>query len=977
MKDLWEFTENLGEFVYVSDADNYELVYMNKKLREMLKVSGEEYKGKKCYEILQHCGSPCAICNNDEIRPNEFCEWLYYNPILKKNLSIKDTLIEKDGRRYRMEIAININPQEWQAYVVKDDEDLTAIANEALRIALKKENPEESIALYLEYIGKILNGERTYIFEKNPNGTDSNTYEWVSTNAIPMKERLQNLPPEICATWYKNFSEDKCIVIKDLEEIRENDPAVYETLKMQDISSLVVVPLYETGKIIGFYGVDNPAAIFLDRAQDVLQVMAYYIAGSIRQRNLIFRLRLEEQKKTAIALQQEMTSLVASQTREYLDIINEIIGSGMWTMNFDEQGKMQEVSWHQKFREMIGFENTEDFPDTFEAWSSRIYPEDKEATLAAYWDCVKGKSEFDVKYRLLKKNGEYDWFRMRGETSRYLNGSTRLITGTFVNITEKHKNELALEEACRAANRANAAKTEFLASMSHDIRTPLNAIIGMTAIAAANLDDIEKVQHCLSKITVSSKHLLNLINEVLDMNKIESGKLSLNKSTFSLVNLIEDFISISKPLVKNKRQEFFVDIRHIEHENVIGDASRIQQCLMNFMSNAVKYTGEEGRIKLLITERPTNRAKFTCYEFIFEDNGIGMSEEFLEHLFEPFTRASDDERAMKQQGTGLGMSITRNIVQMMDGDIKVESRLNKGTKFTVTIFLEIQDKESAIKLEALSNLPILVVDDDKIACESTCFILNELGMRGEWVLSGKEAVQKVMERHEEAQDFFAVIVDWKMPGMDGVQTTRAIREAVGKDVPIIIISAYDWSDIESDAKEAGANAFISKPIFKSKVARTFSELTSKENPASDESNSIPLEKYREKKFSGKRVLLAEDNEVNAEIAKEILGMAGLEVEVAWNGKEAVEKLFDSDCANPRKKFDIVFMDIQMPIMDGYGAATKIRQADSEYLQKIPIVAMTANAFAEDVQRARSVGMNEHVAKPLDFDRLLSVLNKFL
>lgn len=977
MKDFWEFTENLSELVYLSDADNYELVYMNKKLREMLGISGEEYKGKKCYKMLQHCGSPCAMCNNDELRPNEFCEWLYYNPIWKKNFSIKDTLIEKDGRRYRMEIAINVNPQEWQAYVVKNGEDLTAIANEALRIALKKENPEDSIALYLEYIGKILNGERTYVFEKNPDGTDSNTYEWVSTNSVPMKEKLQDLPPEICATWYKKFSEDKCIVIKDLEEIRETDSAPYETLKMQGISSLVVVPLYDAGKVIGFYGVDNPAGNFLNHAQDILQMMAYYIVSSIRQRNLIFRLRLEEQKKIAIALQQEMTSIVASQTREYLDIINEIIGSGMWVMDFDENGKIQKVSWHQKFRQMIGFESTEDFPDTFEAWADRIYPEDKEATLAAYWDCVNGKNKLDVKYRLLKKNGEYDWFRMRGETSRSLDGSVRLITGTFVNITEKRKNELALEEACRVAERANAAKTEFLASMSHDIRTPLNAIIGMTAIAAANLGDMEKVQHCLSKITVSSKHLLSLINEVLDMNKIESGKLSLNKSTFSLVSLVEDFISISKPLVKNKRQEFLVDIRHIEHENVIGDSSRIQQCLMNFMSNAVKYTGEEGSIKLLITERPTNREKIACYEFIFEDNGIGMSEEFIGHLFEPFTRASDDERAMKQQGTGLGMSITHNIVRMMDGDIKVESRLNKGTKFTMTIFLEIHDNEDSIKLESLSDLPVLVVDDDQSACESTCFVLNELGMSGEWVLSGKEAVRKVLERHEAAQDFFAVIVDWKMPEMDGLQTTRAIHEAVGEDVPIIIISAYDCSEIENEAREAGASAFLSKPIFKSKVARIFSELTDKENSASDEAEPIPLEKYRERKFSGKRALLTEDNEVNAEIAKEILEMAGLQTEIAWNGKEAVEKLFESDRADSQKKFDIVFMDIQMPIMDGYETAKKIRESDSEYLRKIPIVAMTANAFAEDVQKARSAGMNEHVAKPLDFDRLLFVLNKFL
>lgn len=529
--------------------------------------------------------------------------------------------------------------------------------------------------------------------------------------------------------------------------------------------------------------------------------------------------------------------------------------------------------------------------------------------------------------------------------------------------------KIALQDAYVAANQANAAKTEFFSSMSHDIRTPINAIIGMTAIAGTHLDDKERVADCLSKITISSKHLLGLINEVLDMNKIESGKLSLTAEEFNLSELVDNLLTMSKPQIEEKRHKFSVTIQGVEHEKVIGDSQRIQQVFMNLISNAVKYTPEGGKIQLLISEKPANSAKMGCYEFIFQDNGIGMSQEFLPSLFEPFARAKDI-RVEKMQGTGLGMPITKNIVQMMNGDIKVESKLDEGSKFTVTIFLELQDPDENAKIQEFADLPILVVDNDEIACESTCNVLMELGFKGEWVLSGMEAVALVTKHHEEKQDFFAVIIDWKMPEMDGIATTKEIRRCVGKEVPIIIISAYDWSDIELEARAAGANAFISKPLFKSRMVHLFKSLLGSE-PVQQSTDT--LEDFVQKDFVGKRTLLVEDNELNAEISGEILSMTGLSVEYARDGKEALDILATCE----EGYFDIVFMDIQMPIMNGYEATRAIRELPGDYTKKVPIIAMTANAFAEDVQAAKDAGMNEHIAKPIDFQQLMSTMRKWL
>jgi len=540
-------------------------------------------------------------------------------------------------------------------------------------------------------------------------------------------------------------------------------------------------------------------------------------------------------------------------------------------------------------------------------------------------------------------------------------------------ITEAKKKQeeqqQALRAAYEAANHASAAKSSFLANMSHDIRTPMNGIIGMTAIAGAHLDDKERVADCLSKIMIASKHLLGLLNEVLDMSKIESGKIELQNEAFSLPDLVNDLITIVKPQIEAKHHEFTVSVKGIEHEEVIGDSQRIQQVFLNLLTNAVKYTPEGGKVQLILSEKPYHRKDIGYYEIIFEDNGIGMSKEFLERLFEPFARA-EDGRVAKIPGTGLGMTITRNIVQLMNGRIDVKSEPDKGTKFTVTIFLKLQDGKELASYDRLLDLPILVVDDDEMACESSCEMLKELGMLSEYVLCGEDAVKRVLDRHEADDDFFAVILDWKMPGMDGMAVTREIRRQVGEDVPIIIISAYDWSEIEVSARAAGANAFLSKPLFKSKMVYLFKEILENEKHLQ---SLTTLKEIQKDNFSGKRALLVEDNELNAEIAGEILSMTGLEIEYAKDGKEALDKMTEAEAGY----YDILFMDIQMPIMDGYEATRAIRGLPGDYPKKVPIIAMTANAFMADVQACKAAGMDEHIAKPLDLDNLFKILNQWL
>ena len=567
----------------------------------------------------------------------------------------------------------------------------------------------------------------------------------------------------------------------------------------------------------------------------------------------------------------------------------------------------------------------------------------------------KGRWE---KYSLIKLNMDGD--------------DTRRVLAAVEDVTSLKKEEMekrnALEQAFRDAESANNAKMDFLSRMSHDIRTPMNAIIGLTAIAETHIDDRERIKDCLAKITTAGRHLLSLINEVLDMSKIESGKFSLSESEFNLSDLLDDVLEIIRPSVNEKKQNFTVRAENIRHEDVIGDSLRVRQIFVNILSNAVKYTGEGGDITLTITEKTNPHSMLGCYEFVFEDNGIGMSEDFLKRLFVPFERA-EDVRTSKIQGTGLGMPIVRNIVRAMDGTIRVKSTPGKGSRFTVVISLKLQEVEHNAE-QRLSGRLVLVADDDAASCDNTCAALNGLGMKGSPVTNAKEAVEAVCAAHNRKQEYYAVILDRNMQDMDGIQMAKEIREKTGPDGPVIFLTALDWSDIEDSARAAGVDEFISKPLFKSKLRSAFIHMLPEENGQEEKSQLTQMGGID---LSGRRALLVEDNEINMEIASEILGMTGLSLEKAENGKRGVELFSESE----EGWYSIIFMDIQMPVMNGYEAAAAIRALPRSDAKTIPVVAMTANAFSEDVQDALGAGMNEHISKPLEIDRLVQILQKWL
>ena len=518
-----------------------------------------------------------------------------------------------------------------------------------------------------------------------------------------------------------------------------------------------------------------------------------------------------------------------------------------------------------------------------------------------------------------------------------------------------------------AAQAANDAKSQFLSSISHDIRTPMNAIIGMTTIASTRLDDKERVKDCLNKIATSSRHLLGLINDVLDMSKIENGKFTINKEPVCLSDFMHDFISIIQPQVKAKHLELDLSILGIEDEIVITDSLRLHQIMQNIMSNAIKFTRENGKISLRMEQAPYDREGYSLYVFRFSDNGIGMSEEFQKVIFQPFERAATST-VSKTEGTGLGMSITKSIVDLMGGSISVTSRFNEGTTIKVSIPIEKEKQKEFIATDLLKDLRCLIVDDDRDVCENTVLLLKEIGMHSEWVLNGADAVVYVESAHKRHLDYNAVILDWQMPDMDGIETARRIRNKVGDTLPIIILSAYDWTEIEDEAREVGITAFLAKPLFKSRLYETMRNTLMPTPDTQMEQNGL----IAHDKASG-RILLVEDNTLNAEIAQTLLTDYGLHVDVASDGNEALE-FFRADT----NKYDIIFMDVQMPVMDGYHATAAIRDLESKNSKHshTVIIGMSANAFKEDVDKALACGMDDYITKPIDIKKLQNLLRKF-
>ena len=532
----------------------------------------------------------------------------------------------------------------------------------------------------------------------------------------------------------------------------------------------------------------------------------------------------------------------------------------------------------------------------------------------------------------------------------------------YFSITRSQMNEL--EKARQAALEANKAKSEFLANMSHDIRTPMNAIVGMTAIATAHIDDRKQVENCLRKITLSSKHLLGLINDVLDMSKIESGKLTLTTEQISLKEVVEGIVNIMQPQVKTKKQTFDIHVENIFTENVWCDGIRLNQVLLNLLSNATKYTPEGGSIQLSLSEEKSPKGEnYVRIHINVRDNGIGMSPEFLKRIYESYSRA-DGTRIHKTEGAGLGMAITKYIVDAMEGTIEIQSEPDKGSEFLLTF-----DFEKADAMEIDMVLPawnMLVVDDDELLCKTAMDALKSIGIKAEWTLSGEKAIELVIEHHKKREDYQIILLDWKLPGMNGIQAAREIRRNLGDEVPILLISAYDWSEFEAEAREAGISGFISKPLFKSTLYHALCQYMDVGTEHEQTLNqNIDL--------SGRRILLAEDNELNWEVAKELLSDLGVELDWAEDGRICLDKFQKS----PEGYYDIILMDIRMPHMTGYEATQAIRGLAHPDALSIPIIAMSADAFSDDIQHCLECGMNAHIAKPIDVIELTRLLKRYL
>ena len=602
-----------------------------------------------------------------------------------------------------------------------------------------------------------------------------------------------------------------------------------------------------------------------------------------------------------------------------------------------------------------------------------VYPEDQallRQTVSAQWliEELGAKRLCYANYRTVCGE-EMEYFQIKAVCAGVWDQRRGIVLG-LRSVDAETRGEMEkkslLEDALLQANRASKAKSVFLSNMSHDIRTPMNAIVGFTALAITHIEQREQVAGYLQKIMTSGNHLLSLINDILDMSRIESGKVQIKEQECNLAELTHNLCNIIQPQVKAKQLELFIDTFDVVNEDVIADPLKLSQVFVNLLSNAVKYTPAGGTVGFRIQQSTTFHRGYGDYVFIIKDNGIGMSAEFVEHIFEPFEREASTTKT-GIQGTGLGMAITKNIVDMMGGTITVQSEKGKGSEFRVGLSLKLQDLEkNAAQIAELEGLRAIVVDDDCDSCESVAQMLQQVGLRAEWTTSGKEAVYRAKSAHDHGDPYHTYIIDWHMPEMSGVETTRRVRAVIGDEAPIIILTAYDWTDIEEEARQAGVTAFCAKPLFMSDLKSALllaNNLIEKEEEVS----------WTQVDFNNKRVLVVEDNELNREIAEEILEEIGFIVETAPDGTDAVEMFSRSE----EYHYDAILMDVQMPVMDGYEATRTIRALHREDAQKIPIIAMTANAMEEDKEMALKNGMDAHIAKPLDISLFLEVLGRYL
>ncbi|MGN1410643.1 MAG: response regulator [Eubacteriales bacterium] len=628
----------------------------------------------------------------------------------------------------------------------------------------------------------------------------------------------------------------------------------------------------------------------------------------------------------------------------------------------------------KEIREM-DFKTSDEFFDMYRKSVIRYTHPDYRDEMIRYADenyireVLRDSKRHSCRFLHTGKNGEYQWLELVLIKFSKAEEEISDIAFAFLNVDkeerEKENQRKALVDALAAAEHANRAKTAFLNNMSHDIRTPMNAIIGYTALAASHLDNTEAIKDYLHKISVSSSHLLSLINDVLDMSRIESGRVKIEEKDVHLPDVLHDLRTIIQSNIASKQQDLYIDTQDIIHEDIITDKLRLNQILLNIVSNAIKFTPVGGTISIRVSEKACSLSGYTTFEFRIKDNGIGMSEEFQKHIFESFTR-EQTATVSGIQGTGLGMAITKNILDMMGGTITVRSEEGKGSEFIVMLDCKLSD--TVVKYEPISELQgarALVADDDTGTCMSVSKMLKQIGMRADWTVSGREAVVRAKEAYDEKDEFKVYIIDWLMPDMNGVETVRRIRKVIGDSTPIIILTAYDWSDIEEEAREAGVTAFVMKPLFMSELREVLTRPVRVEIKKEEKPKNVD--------FAGKRILLVEDNELNQEIAAEILNEAGFVVDVANDGIAAVDKMASAASDH----YDLILMDVQMPRMNGFIATREIRTLSDSKKANIPIIAMTANAFDEDKNLAFEAGMDGFVSKPINIDALMNILKDIL
>lgn len=673
-------------------------------------------------------------------------------------------------------------------------------------------------------------------------------------------------------------------------------------------------------------------------------------------------LRENEELKDALArIEKNQKKL-----EEIEDIIS-TVNIGLWRMELfdDETPRLTADREMQKLLAIEGLDLTPE--ETYNAWYSRI----KETSIPSVAACVNemiAEKKSEVTYEWVHPVYGEQFVRCGG-TAILVEGKGYVLRGYHSNVTkevqeeQRHKQELA--DALSASQHANKAKTTFLNNMSHDIRTPMNAIIGFTTLAATHIDSKERVQDCLNKIMTSSNHLLSLINDVLDMSRIESGRVSIEEKEQHLSSIMHELRNILQSDIRARRLSFFIDTVDVADENIVCDKLRLNQVLLNCMSNAIKFTAPGGTVGIRIVQKKGAPEGYARFEFIIKDTGIGMSPEFAEHVFEPFTR-EESSTVSGIPGTGLGMSITKNIVDMMGGTISVTSKKNVGTEFTISLCFKLGSHPRCYnKIANLDGMRALVADDNMDSCTSVSKMLSTIGMNPDWTMSGREAVYKAKFAYEIGSPYKAFIIDWLMPDMNGVEVVRRIRAEIGNDTPIIILSAYDWTDIEEEARKAGVTAFCAKPIFLSDLYEILSGQMEENSAQKLEIGSVD--------FENRRILIVEDNELNREIAVELISQTGALIETAENGQIAVDKF----SASEEGYYSLIFMDIQMPVMDGLEATKAIRKLDRKDAATVPIIAMSANAFEENVKQALEAGMNEHLSKPLDMSCVCVTMEKYI